>query len=223
MAQASALRAHLATKSLIPTTLWLDSFLASQRSSTPLAALKQTALFRLLSSDFTESLEKSATLSLPHDVHDTAHMQRKLEGSIPVQLLSVEDVGCSRWNQIEAIEAAERGETTKGREIIRTVPGEESAPAPAFPSRGPHIFILQDAKGTQVYAFDVAGIESLSLSSKMGMKMILRNVQVARAVLLLEPSTVLVLGGRIEAIHKAWQEERKVRLHAAIEGSDEKT
>ena len=52
--------------------------------------------------------------------------------------------------------------------------------------------------------------------------MVLRNVTVARGVLLLEPETTTILGGKIEDLHKVWVEGRKAELKAAIaaEGGD---
>ena len=54
----------------------------------------------------------------------------------------------------------------------------------------------------------------------MGCKMVLRNVVVARGVVLLEPGTTTVLGGKIEGLHKAWKEGRKAELKAAIEANE---
>ena len=54
----------------------------------------------------------------------------------------------------------------------------------------------------------------------MGCKMVLRNVVVARGVVLLELGTTTVLGGKIEGLHKAWKEGRKAELKAAIEASE---
>lgn len=53
-----------------------------------------------------------------------------------------------------------------------------------------------------------------------GRKIVLKNVLVARAVLLLEPETTTILGGKIESLHKRWVEGRKAELRAAIEGGD---
>lgn len=49
------------------------------------------------------------------------------------------------------------------------------------------------------------------------MKVVVRNVQVARGVLLLEAETVTVVGGRIEVLHKQWVEGRKERLREGLE------
>jgi RecQ-mediated genome instability protein 1 len=52
----------------------------------------------------------------------------------------------------------------------------------------------------------------------IGMKVVLKpGTIVARGVVLLEPATVVVLGGKIEALHKSWLENRKKDLKAAIE------
>jgi RecQ-mediated genome instability protein 1 len=45
--------------------------------------------------------------------------------------------------------------------------------------------------------------------------MILRDVDVRRGVVMLEPGNVQVVGGKLEALDKAWKEGRKERLVAA--------
>ena len=137
-----------------------------------------------------------------------------------MQVLSVEDMSKSRWEQIEAIEALERGEGTKGREIIRVAATEEGDDENAARNDGPHKLALQDAKGTRIYGIELKGVEGVGLGMSMGCKMVLRNVVVARGVVLLEPGTTTVLGGKIEGLHKAWKEGRKAELKAAIEASE---
>ena len=39
----------------------------------------------------------------------------------------------------------------------------------------------------------------------------------ARGVVLMEPSTTTVVGGKIEAMHKSWMKGRKAALKAGIE------
>jgi RecQ-mediated genome instability protein 1 len=142
------------------------------------------------------------------------------------QILDIEDIGNSRWSQVEAIEAQERGEMTKGREIVRVVEQENDDPSAAVApihSRGPFKLLLQDAKGTKVYAFDFRGIDGLNSNTTMGVKLILRNFDVRRAVVMLEPGNVQILGGKLEALDKAWKEGRKERLMNAAKAGGEST
>lgn len=144
-------------------------------------------------------------------------------GPVAVQVLSIEDMSKSRWEQIEAIEAIERGEGTRGREIIRvpTAAEEEGANNENIGGGvGTHKLALQDAKGTRVYGIELKRVEGVSLGMSMGCKMVLRNVVVARGVVLLEPGTTTMLGGKIEGLHKAWKEGRKAELKAAIEANE---
>jgi RecQ-mediated genome instability protein 1 len=46
----------------------------------------------------------------------------------------------------------------------------------------------------------------------MGAKLLLRNIEVRRAVLMLEPGNVQTLGGKLEALDMAWKAGRKDRL-----------
>lgn len=129
----------------------------------------------------------------------------------------------SRWEQIEAIEALERGEGTKGREIIRAVATEEddSGAGAVQKGGGPHKLLLQDAAGRRVYGIELKALEGVGLGMSMGCKIVLKNAVVARGIVLLEPSTTTVLGGKIDALHKAWKEGRKTELKAAIEASEQ--
>jgi RecQ-mediated genome instability protein 1 len=138
-------------------------------------------------------------------------------------VLDIEDIGYSRWSQVEAIEAKERGETTKGREIVRVVPGEEGGPQehPTTDSKGPFKLLLQDAKGVKVYAFDLSGIPGINTNMSMGAKLLLRNCDVRRGVIMLEPGSVQILGGKIEALDKAWKAGRKDRLMNAARAEGE--
>ncbi|KAL6721244.1 hypothetical protein ACLMJK_000346 [Lecanora helva] len=217
------LSTHLSsTKNLTPTPTWLTTFLTTQRPSTPLPALIQTATFRLLASDITTSLSPSASTCLPTDVNNVNIKERKLAGAITVQVLGVEDMSKSRWEQIEAIEALERGEGTKGREIIRVVAAEEGeGDDGAQKSGGPHKLLLKDAAGKRAYGIELRAVEGVGLGMSIGCKVVLKGAIVARGMVLLEPATTMVLGGKIEALHKAWKEGRKAELRKAIEDGEQ--
>ena len=153
-----------------------------------------------------------------------------MQGPVVVQLLGIEDMGKSRWEQVEAIEALERGEGTKGREIIRVAAttttateGDDDDGSGAVVGKGgggPHKLLLQDARGTGVYGIELRDIKGVGLGMSIGCKMVLKNVPVARGVLLMEPANTTILGGKIEALHRAWKENRKAELKAAIEANE---
>lgn len=141
------------------------------------------------------------------------------------QVLSVEDMSKSRWEQIEAIEALERGEGTKGREIIRVVAPDETDEVVGNTrgskrGGGPHKVLLQDSRGERVYGIELRSVEGVGLGMSIGCKILLKGAVVARGVVLLEPRTVGVLGGKIEGLHKVWKEGRKEDLKAQIEASE---
>ncbi|KAF2433870.1 RecQ mediated genome instability protein-like protein Rmi1 [Tothia fuscella] len=211
---ASEILSHLQSKGLNPNPTWVTNFLSSQRPSVPLQALKQTAQIRLTHADITTSLQRSSKSVFPADIHNASVRERKVVGPIVVQVLDIEDIGRSKWSQLEALEAEERGETTKGREIIRVVPGEatESDNQAPVQSNGPHKLTLQDAQGTSVYGMEIVNVEGVGMSMNIGSKLVLKDVVVARGVLLLEPRCVVVLGGKIEELHKVWKEKRKETL-----------
>lgn len=115
---------------------------------------------------------------------------------------------------------------TKGREIVRVVEQENESTAEAtapIQSKGPFKLLLQDAKGLKIYALDLMGIEGLNTSMSMGVKLILRNFDVRRAVVMLEPGNVQVLGGKLDALDKAWKDGRKSRLMNAARADGQAT
>lgn len=245
---APRISSHLSSKSLPVSPAWLTQFLSSQRTDgIPLPALCQTAQFRLLASDLTTSLAPTASQLLPTDISDANIKERRVVGPVPVQVLDIEDMSSSIWSQIEAIERVERGETTRGREIIRTVtrdeggdvtvgnntstPGNPTAESNARPnqannnnnsgtttSSGPHRVILEDAHGTKVVSIELKRVEGVAIGKmSIGAKLVIKNAVVARGMLLLEPNCATLLGGKIESVDKAWNEGRKERLMAKIQ------
>ncbi|KAL9602972.1 MAG: hypothetical protein Q9219_001497 [cf. Caloplaca sp. 3 TL-2023] len=210
-------------RSLHPTQQWLTAFMNTQKHTTPLPALAQTAAFRLLSSDITTSLSSSASYCLPPDISSVDIKERRLQGPIVLQLLGIEDMSKSRWEQIEAIEALERGEGTKGREIIRVTNIDEDDDSGANVNKGggPHKLSLQDARGTRVFGIELKALKGIGLGMSIGCKLALKNAVVARGVILMEPANTTVLGGKVEAWHKAWKDNRKTELKAAIEASEQ--
>jgi RecQ-mediated genome instability protein 1 len=215
---------------------WLASIVTTTRTpAPPLAALASTAHFRLLNADITAALSAShPTATLPPDISDVNVKERKLAGNVAVQVLDVEDVGASKWSQVEAIERVERGEEVRGREVIRALPaeageggpGEENPGVAAASSAGKaaggrHRYVLQDAKGTKVVAFENVRVPQLGLGDEgvsIGMKVVLKSdTLVRRGTVMLGPENVVVLGGKVEAWDKAWKEGRKERLKRAVE------
>ena len=214
----SQLAAQLySTKGLRPTSEWLSNFLSNQRPTTPMQSLLQTAQFRLLASDITTSLARDACF--PADITNPQTQERKFHGTIIVQVLGVEDIGKSRWEQIEAIEAIERGEGTKGREIIRVTASndDDGSEGSVAPKGGVHKLHLQDAAGDQVYGLELKSVDGVGLGMSIGCKIMLKDTTVARGMVMMEPRNTTVIGGKIEPLHKAWKETRKVELKRGIE------
>ncbi|RAH43690.1 OB fold domain-containing protein [Aspergillus brunneoviolaceus CBS 621.78] len=238
----SQISAHLHTTKALPVSpTWLNSFVSSMTAAlqrnVPISALTQTALFRILASDFRDSLQTDhPSALLPGDIFDLSVQERRLPGPVPVQVLDIEDIGTSLWSQVEAIERVERGEAIRGREIVRAVNvggggGEEgddeegagsgnTAGATASSekkSHGPHRLIVQDAAGTRAVAIELKRVQGISVAKlAIGAKMVIRNATVARGMILLTPDCITLLGGKIESMDQAWKEGRKARLLARI-------
>lgn len=218
-----------------PKPQWLTNLLQTQRASTPLPALLATVKHRLLACNFaTDNVLIPNTPCFPPACSSPNTKEMTIMGPMPVQVVGIEDISKSRWEQIEAIEAQERGETTRGREVIRVVADEEGetgqgqAAAAAGPranngnnagrggSYGSHKLVLQDVKGQTVYAFELTKIPKIEVGMNIGTKMMLRNVLIARGLVMLEPEKLVVLGGKVDVLHKEWVENRKKGLLEAV-------
>ncbi|KAK6521314.1 hypothetical protein TWF506_001538 [Arthrobotrys conoides] len=215
----------LSTKSILPSQTWLASFLSTQKPNLPFQSLMQTALFRLLASEITTSVQPTPENAFPAAIHDIKIPSSRLKGPVVVQIVDIEDVGHSKLSQLDALESAERGEKMKGKEVIRVVPGEDENNDPdnlgLTGAGGPHKLLLEDANGTRAYAFEFKQINGVGIGMNIGSKMIIRDCKVVRGVLMLQPGNTTLVGGKVEELHKNWREERKGRLKAEIEAMKE--
>jgi RecQ-mediated genome instability protein 1 len=86
----------------------------------PLPALIATVKTRLLAADFTTpALFDLPSPAFPPNSSNPEVKETKLIRDIPVQVLDIENLSKSKWEQVEELEAIARGEQTRGREIIR--------------------------------------------------------------------------------------------------------
>ncbi|RVD88348.1 uncharacterized protein DFL_002537 [Arthrobotrys flagrans] len=213
---------HLvSTKSILPSQTWLASFLSTQKPNLPFQSLTQTALFRLLASEITISVQPTPENTFPSTIHDVKIPSSRLKGPVVAQIVDIEDIGHSKLSQLDALESSERGEKMKGKEVIRVVPGENEDGDPdnlgLTGVGGPHKLLLEDANGTRVYAFEFKPISGVGIGMNIGSKVVIRDAKVVRGVLMLQPGNTTLVGGKVEELHKNWREERKGRLQAEIE------
>jgi RecQ-mediated genome instability protein 1 len=227
MANEQAVSMELAGNDLPkPHTGWLTPILSAQRANTSLKSVAATVKHRLLAADITKPqvLDPSA-VSFPPNINDPSIRSQRLAGPFFVQVRDIEDLSRSRWEQIELIEAQERGEGTRGREVIRVVAedmGENGQPATTGLGAGtgvggPHKLVLQDWRGISVFGMELKNVPKVGLGMGIGSKLVLKNVEVARGMILLEPSSTTVVGGKIEELHRSWLENRKKDLKEAID------
>ncbi|OAA41541.1 RecQ mediated genome instability protein Rmi1 [Beauveria brongniartii RCEF 3172] len=244
----SQLRTSLAAQSLPPaSTSFLTTLVSARTPPPPTASLLATAKARLLACDLTQGigatsiLDADAMAALPADVGSARVEKRTLPRDVHVQVLDVENLSLSRWEQVEELEAVERGERRQGREVIRVTADEEeeeedgsSSRAAGTQGRGAsgaqqvtaaknavHRLVLQDYKGQVVYAVETKRMDRIGIGkTSIGEKMLLRaGSVVARGSVLLTPDKTVFLGGKVESWHEAWTVGRLARLKAAV-GAD---
>ncbi|CAK7244456.1 MAG: hypothetical protein STHCBS139747_005996 [Sporothrix thermara] len=136
MNQALQLRSALTSEQLpAPAQAWLQTIVAQQPpQQRTLPALVAAAKTRLLASDLTApslfDMVSSPPPVFPRGLvgSSAASVQEtRLANDVVAQVVDLENLSQSRWQQVEALEAIERGEQKRGREIIRVSAGRDVA------------------------------------------------------------------------------------------------
>ncbi|KAI2631229.1 hypothetical protein GGS21DRAFT_170509 [Xylaria nigripes] len=246
------IRSGLRSQGLPPPSLaWIQNAMPNRTPLPPLQALIATVRTRFLATDLTNSaLFDSLPPVLPPNASSPEAKEAMLNCDILVQVLDIDNLSKSKWEQVEELEAIARGEQTKGREIIRLANGDEhdesgldgpvqqstagDAERPGPQIRGgsaisttfgntatkasTHRLVLQDCKGQKVHGLELKRIDKIGIGSlNIGEKILLkRGAIVARGTLLLEPTTCIILGGKVEVWQKVWVESRLSRLREAV-------
>ena len=262
---ASQIQSALRSQSVpLPSTTWLRALATARNPPPPLASLIATARTRVLASDLTTPNLLDASYAAEHSFPSAIlppatptptsqnnsiiepKKEARLGRDVIVQILDLENITRSRWEQVEELEAIERGEQTRGREIIRIRDQEDdpeneenngvSTASTAPPSataaqqqqqqqaskNATHKLVVQDCNGHKMYALELKRIDRIGIGlTHIGEKMLLgRNTKVARGMILLEPGSCTLLGGKVDVWHKAWTEGRLARLREAVGAQD---
>lgn len=218
MSLAGQIRTQLQALNLPPPSHpWLQTLVSARSPPPPLPSLVMTAKTRLLASDLTTPglLDPAATATLCFPPLTTAAAaatttnnstsnsgnnnppprEARLPRDVYVQVLDVEDISRSRWEQVEELEAVERGERTRGREVIRLPVngsggdgdgngGDEqddgswgAPPPPPQQQQGAaaggggssrnatHRLVLQDCKGQKVFAVELVRVPRIGVGT----------------------------------------------------------
>lgn len=219
-----------------PSQTWLQELVSSRNPPPPINSLVMTAKTRLLASDLTApgllDVARVSTQCLPEDIASVSIQERRLNTDVHVQVLDIENITKSRWEQVEQLEAIARGEQTRGREVVRlptTGAGEhefadmrgDSTTASAQATRGrsnaTHRLTLQDCNGHRIYGLELVRMSEIAIGSlNIGCKLLLKQgTVIARGTVMLEPATCQFLGGKIETWQKAWLMARLAHLKEA--------
>ncbi|RSL79202.1 hypothetical protein CEP51_007560 [Fusarium floridanum] len=233
--RASILAQHLP----YPSTTFLNSLITARSPPPPLPSLVATAKARLLAADITNStlINTTSLQSLPPDADSPESRERRLPRPVHVQVLDVENISLSRWEQVEEMEAVARGETTRGREVVRVTAEDDDNPETTQPrptaaaaanartasKKATHRLVVQDCKGVKLYALELKRIDSIGVGkTQIGEKMLLKaGTILARGVILLEPEKCVLLGGKIDAWQKTWTDGRLARLKEEIRQNEQ--
>ncbi|RPA84330.1 hypothetical protein BJ508DRAFT_206240 [Ascobolus immersus RN42] len=202
------------THSLFPKPDWLTLTLTTIPPSPKPAQLK-TLLFRLLSQPISTTLQPASNTCFPATIHDPTSIGKSqiLAGPIACQVIAIEDIGSSKFDQLERLEMKARGEAKRGNQVIQiTAEGDDVValkPWEQAARAGPHKLLLEDAVGRRVWAFENGPVDGVGLEMNLGCKMVLQTVLVLRGVVMIDSGCARVLGGKVEELNKAWEGDGK--------------
>lgn len=130
--------------------------------------------------------------------------EARLPRDVACQVLDIENLTRSRWDQVEELEAVARGELTRGRQVVRVrdvegeageagegddVPPEDrpgdvrgpgqggaaAQPATTSDRNATHRLVLQDCKGQKLFGLELRRVERLGVGrTNIGEKILLR-------------------------------------------------
>ncbi|KAJ3579156.1 hypothetical protein NPX13_g1409 [Xylaria arbuscula] len=179
-----------------PSLTWIQSAMPNRNPLPPLPALIATVKTRFLAADLTNhALFDSPSPAFPPNASNPEVQEVKLTWDIPVQVLDIENLSKSKWEQVEELEAIARGEQTRGQEVIRLPTGSEEdelsvdgqatqtatdgVERPALRSgavtsanlanaatkNSTHRLVLQDCKCQRLYAFELKRIDRIGIGT----------------------------------------------------------
>ncbi|KTW30182.1 hypothetical protein T552_00661 [Pneumocystis carinii B80] len=188
----------LESKSLYVHLNWIEETLHQIDASLNNKELEQQILQCLLNSDIKKALTPQSCL--PIDIFDQ-HNQ-VLPGPYCLQIIHVQDIGISIFNQLEYLEQFDDSGNIKSYNIIRNnlsdvdddddIPDINNSPPKKFCK-----LILEDSSGLCVWAIEHKPIKEIHVAINLGAKILLKNILVLRGVLILNPSNLTFLGGEI--------------------------
>ncbi|KZT00791.1 uncharacterized protein LAESUDRAFT_708404 [Laetiporus sulphureus 93-53] len=172
---------------------WLDgcySWIESEFHFDPASQMQDIIRIvdmQLLESDLTDSMV--AGTGLPRNVVDLQNTV--IRGPILVQIISITDIGNSAFS-LQSVRQA-RLERADMAGLARAEDEEDEGPIPSYP-RSMLRFQLSDGS-TTLQAIEYRRLPELVLGeTKLGYKMILKNVSIRGGIALLEPKCVIMKG-----------------------------
>ena len=232
------LKTALANASIPLPSASLITTLLSTTPSPTLSRLTALARSQILTSPLTApSLLDPSVPAIPPHLLSPELRRATLPADVPLQIVDIEDLSRSRWEQIEELERIERGETRRGRAVVRVENEAEAedrdratqsardAPAPEARKAGgnaTHRVTFMDRAGTRLYGLELVRMPRLGVgATKIGEKVVAKKgAVIARGTLLLDPATCVFLGGYVEGEEEKWVAGRLKALKEVVGATD---
>ncbi|CAI4214708.1 unnamed protein product [Parascedosporium putredinis] len=176
----------------LPSPTLITTLLSSHPQPTLPRLLAQAKSHVLTSNLTTPSLLDHSVPIFPAPLLGPDSPDARLPFDVPAQIVDVEDLSRSRWEQVEEMERIERGEMTKGRAVVRVEEREDgdgdgggggggggasgslassanavssaaAATRAARRTNATHRIVLQDRSGRRVYGLELVRMDRLGV------------------------------------------------------------
>lgn len=223
MNQTTTLSTELSELGVRVQNRWLQSLLdyLAKKHSTGANTTPQLVMQYLVASDIRESTTSEG--AAPYIVSEQHNV--RIENTMLLQIVRVREIGISIVNQLEYLNDLEELKKLKGQKVIRLVHDESGdeeqndddglTEAQDAVQKGSELkkmcrLILEDSNGQRFWGLERKPIKGIQLSTKLGTKLLVKNVLVRRGVLMLDPNNTTILGGSIEEWDKDYFPKRLI-------------
>ena len=70
-----------------------------------------------------------------------------------------------------------------------------------------------------MWGIELKRVEGVGVGMCIGCKILIKGAVIARGMVLLEPDTASVVGGKVEHLQRKWRERRKAELKGQLEAA----
>ncbi|KAG4305340.1 hypothetical protein PORY_001510 [Pneumocystis oryctolagi] len=189
--------------------------------------LEEQMMYLFLNTDIKKTLTMRSCL--PENIFDQHN--NVLPGPYCLQVIQIQDIGISLFNQLEYLEQFDDSGHLKLFNIINDDGAIDYDDDDLAENNDKCVMkkmiklLLEDASGVCVWANEYKPMKDIHLKMSLGSKILLRNVLVLRGVLVLVPESTTFLGGQVFELNQGYfpcglRNQLKQKLYSTTEVSN---